>query len=100
MPSRSKYFGAEFEGLGLVYLEAASYGMPTLVGSSGGAPETVIPGQSGFVVGNKKAIVEGVLYFIENPDKLTVFGNKNRENIVNNFSLKVFSEKFEKEISQ
>lgn len=100
MPSRSKYFGAEFEGLGLVYLEAASHGMPTLVGSSGGAPETVIPGQSGFVVGDKKAIIEGVLYFIENPDKLTVFGNKNRENIENNFSLRVFSERFEKEISQ
>ena len=89
MPSKSKYFGAEFEGLGLVYLEAASHGMPTLVGSSGGAPETVIPGQSGFVVGDKKAIIEGVLYFIENPDKLTVFGNKNRENIENNFSLQV-----------
>ena len=100
MPSRSKYFGAEFEGLGLVYLEAASHGMPTLVGSSGGAPETVIPGQSGFVVGDKKAIIEGVLYFIENPDKLTVFGNKNRENIENNFSLQVFSEKFEKALSQ
>ena len=52
------------------------------------------------LVGDKKAIIEGVLYFIENPDKLTVFGNKNRENIENNFSLQVFSEKFEKEISQ
>ena len=73
--------------------------MPTLVGSSGGAPETVIPGQSGFVVGDKKGIVEGVLYFIENPDELTVFGNRNRENIINNFSLQIFSEKFEQEIN-
>ena len=99
MPSKSKYFGAEFEGLGLVYLEAASYGLPALVGSSGGSPETIIPGVSGFVVGNKKRIVEGILYFIENPDALKVFGEKNKDNITRNFSLEVFSEKFEKGIS-
>ena len=98
MPSKSKYFGAEFEGLGLVYLEAASYGLPTLVGTSGGAPETIIPGVSGFVVGDKKTIIEGVLYFIENPSELDSFGNKNRENILENFSLDTFAKKFESEI--
>ena len=98
MPSKSKYFGAEFEGLGLVYLEAASYGLPALVGSSGGSPETIIPGKSGFVVGNKKGIIEGILYFIENPDELKVFGEKNKDNVIRNFSLKVFAEKFEKGI--
>src|SRR6056300_1318095 len=95
MPSKSRYFGAEFEGLGLVYLEAASYGLPTLVGASGGSPETIIPGKSGFVVGNKKAIVEGILYFIDNPDELQRFGQKNKENVLRNYSLEVFAEKFE-----
>lgn len=95
MPSKSRYFGAEFEGLGLVYLEAASYGLPTLVGASGGSPETIIPGKSGFVVGNKKAIVEGILYFIDNPDELLRFGQKNKENVLRNYSLEVFAEKFE-----
>ncbi|MDB2382348.1 glycosyltransferase family 4 protein, partial [Candidatus Actinomarina sp.] len=98
MPSKSKYFGVEFEGLGLVYLEAASHGLPTLVGTSGGAPETIIPGVSGFVVGDKKTIIEGVLYFIDNPSELDSFGNKNRENILENFSLDTFAKKFESEI--
>jgi phosphatidylinositol alpha-1,6-mannosyltransferase len=98
MPSKSKYFGLEFEGLGLVYLEAASHGLPTLVGTSGGAPETIIPGVSGFVVGDKKTIIEGVLYFIDNPSELDSFGNKNRENILENFSLDTFAKKFESEI--
>tara|TARA_B110000438_G_scaffold262604_1_gene274046 strand:- start:2689 stop:3756 length:1068 start_codon:yes stop_codon:yes gene_type:complete len=98
MPSKSKYFGAEFEGLGLVYIEAASYGLPTLVGSSGGAPETIIPGQSGFVVGDKKAIVDGILYFIQNPKDLSIFGERNQQNVFNNFSLNIFAEKFESEI--
>ena len=82
----------------MVYLEAASYGLPTLVGTSGGAPETIIPGVSGFVVGDKKTIIDGVLYFIENPSELDSFGNKNRENILENFSLNAFAKKFESEI--
>ena len=98
MPSKSKYFGIEFEGLGLVYLEAASYGIPTLVGASGGSPETIIPGQSGFVVGDKKAVVDGILYFIQNPKELEIFGERNKENILENFSLDVFAQRFESEI--
>jgi len=98
MPSKSKYFGVEFEGLGLVYLEAASYGIPTLVGASGGSPETIIPGQSGFVVGDKKAVVDGILYFIQNPKELEIFGERNKENILENFSLDVFAQRFESEI--
>tara|TARA_Y100000389_G_scaffold50103_1_gene45813 strand:- start:5885 stop:6955 length:1071 start_codon:yes stop_codon:yes gene_type:complete len=98
MPSKSKYFGAEFEGLGLVYLEAASYGLPTLVGASGGSPETIIPGQSGFVVGDRKAVVDGLLYFIENPNEIAVFGGKNKENVISNFSFEVFAKKFEQEL--
>ena len=46
MPSKSKYFGVEFEGLGLVYLEAASYGLPVIVGASGGAIESRTIGAS------------------------------------------------------
>jgi phosphatidylinositol alpha-1,6-mannosyltransferase len=98
MPSKSKYFGIEFEGLGLVYLEAASYGIPTLVGASGGSPETIIPGQSGFVVGDKKAVVDGILYFIQNPKELEIFGKRNKENILENFSLDVLAQRFESEI--
>jgi len=55
--------------------------MKTLTGS----PETIIPGKSGFVVGNKKGIIEGILYFIENPDELKVFGEKNKDNVIRNY---------------
>ena len=50
------------------------------------------------VVGDKKTIIDGVLYFIENPSELDSFGNKNRENILENFSLNAFAKKFESEI--
>ena len=38
------------EGLGIVYLEASSTGVPVIAGDSGGAPETVQDGVTGRVV--------------------------------------------------
>lgn len=50
MPCRSRWADLEVEGLGLVYLEAQACGRPAITGDSGGAPEAVVPGETGFVV--------------------------------------------------
>jgi phosphatidylinositol alpha-1,6-mannosyltransferase len=50
MPCRSRYAGLEVEGLGLVYLEAQACARAAITGDSGGAPEAVIPEETGFVV--------------------------------------------------
>jgi phosphatidylinositol alpha-1,6-mannosyltransferase len=56
MPSRSRLFGLEVEGLGIVYLEASACGLPVVGGDSGGAPDAVKEGITGFVVdGNNRA---------------------------------------------
>jgi len=53
MPSRNRLFGMEVEGLGIVYLEASSCGLPVIAGNSGGAPDAVIEGETGFVVNGR-----------------------------------------------
>ena len=60
MPCKSRWGGLEFEGLGLVFLEAAATGLPVLAGDSGGSPETVLPGETGFVVSSVDDIAEGL----------------------------------------
>ena len=50
MPCRSRRGGLEVEGLGMVYLEAAACGLPVVAGDSGGAPEAVLHGRTGWVV--------------------------------------------------
>jgi phosphatidylinositol alpha-1,6-mannosyltransferase len=50
MPCRSRYGGLEVEGLGLVYLEAQACARPAIAGDSGGAPEAIIPEETGLVV--------------------------------------------------
>lgn len=60
MPARSRWLGLEVEGLGIVYLEAAASGVPVVAGTSGGAPETVVPGVTGYVAESVSEIVEAV----------------------------------------
>ncbi len=50
MPCRTRRRGLEVEGLGIVYLEAAAAGLPVVVGDSGGAPDAVRDGETGYVV--------------------------------------------------
>ncbi|MGZ4199220.1 MAG: glycosyltransferase family 4 protein [Thermoleophilia bacterium] len=49
-PSRTRLRGLEVEGFGIVYAEAALTGLPVVAGRSGGAPEAVVEGETGFVV--------------------------------------------------
>jgi phosphatidylinositol alpha-1,6-mannosyltransferase len=50
MPCRSRWLGFEVEALGAVCLQAAAVGRPVIVGRSGGAPEAIVDGETGFVV--------------------------------------------------
>ncbi len=50
MPCRTRRFGMDVEGLGIVYLEASALGLPVVAGSSGGAPDAVRVGETGYVV--------------------------------------------------
>ena len=84
----SKYFGIEFEGLGLVYLEAGIYGLPVIVGASGGSIETILPGRSGFVVSSPKLLKEAILYFINNPQKIEEFGKASKKFVEENYNWK------------
>jgi phosphatidyl-myo-inositol dimannoside synthase len=53
MPCRTRMGGLDVEGLGIVYLEASATGLPVVAGDSGGAPEAVREGETGFVVGGR-----------------------------------------------
>jgi phosphatidylinositol alpha-1,6-mannosyltransferase len=50
MPCRTRRGGLDVEGLGIVYLEASATGLPVVGGDSGGAPDAVVEGETGYVV--------------------------------------------------
>lgn len=50
MLCRTRWAGLEQEGFGIVFVEAASAGVPQVAGASGGAAEAVAHGETGLVV--------------------------------------------------
>ena len=78
MPTSSRWGGLEVEGLGLVYLEASACGIPVLAGDSGGSPETIEPGVTGFVVSDIDDIVEGLDGLLSDPVRARSMGAAGR----------------------
>ena len=62
----------DVEGFGLVFLEAAACGLPSLGGRSGGIPEAIVEGQTGWLVdpGDPRAIAAGVIDLLGSPERL------------------------------
>jgi len=88
MPCRTRLLGADVEGLGIVYLEAQSSGVPVVAGASGGAPETVLEGRTGTVVdgrspGEVVAALDGLL---ADPDRRAAWGRAGRKHAVQEWS--------------
>lgn len=86
MPCRSRWGGLEVEGLGLVFLEAAATGLPVLAGSSGGSPETVIPGETGFVVHSTGDIVQGLEILLNDAETARRMGRAGRSYVEDVFT--------------
>ncbi len=78
LPCRSRWGGLESEGLGIVFLEAAATALPVVVGSSGGAPETVRDGRTGFVVGDRAGLITALAWLVDHPDRARAMGERGR----------------------
>jgi phosphatidylinositol alpha-1,6-mannosyltransferase len=98
MPSRSRLFGLEVEGLGIVYLEASSCGLPVIVGASGGAPDAVIDGETGFVVdGNDlNAISTQIVKLLGDVKLRQKMGERGREWAIESWRWEIWSQEFNK----
>ena len=96
MPSRSRFFGLEVEGLGIVYLEASSAGLPVIGGASGGAPDAVLDGESGLVVNGSDVaeISAAAITLLNDPERAREMGLRGREWVVAEWSWKMWGERF------
>jgi phosphatidylinositol alpha-1,6-mannosyltransferase len=78
MPCRTRRHGLDVEGLGIVYLEASAAGLPVVGGDSGGAPDAILPGESGYVVpgGDVAAVAGRLTQLLGDPAAATAMGEK------------------------
>jgi phosphatidylinositol alpha-1,6-mannosyltransferase len=87
MPNRTRNFGLDVEGLGLVYLEAAACGLPTIGGKAGGVPDALIEESSGYLIKpkSKKELVSRLDFLLQNPQVAYSMGEAGRDWIVLNW---------------
>ena len=96
MPSRSRFFGLEVEGLGIVYLEASACGLPVVGGKSGGAPDAVLVGETGVVVDgtNSSEIAEACIDLLNNPELCALMGANGRAWIIENWRWEIWATRY------
>jgi phosphatidylinositol alpha-1,6-mannosyltransferase len=96
MPSRSRLAGLEVEGLGIVYLEASACGLPVIGGKSGGAPDALLEGETGFAVDglDKEEIAKAIKVLLSDPERARSMGARGREWIVEEWQWKRWSAEF------
>ena len=80
MPVRTRNLGFDVEGLGIVYLEASATGIPVIAGNSGGAPEAVFDGVTGFVLNpnNQMILAEKIIELLLNKELSNRLGKQGR----------------------
>ena len=88
MPCRTRWAGMDVEGLGIVYLEAQACGVPVVAGRSGGAPETVLDGETGIVVdgASARAVADAVVELLRDPVRRAAMGDHARRFVEDSWS--------------
>lgn len=80
MPCRTRRGGLDVEGLGIVYLEASATGLPVVAGDSGGAPDAVLQGETGWVVsgGSSEQAADRIVTLLGDPELRRRMGDRGR----------------------
>ena len=96
MPSRSRLAGLEVEGLGIVYLEASACELPVVGGLSGGAPDAVLEGETGYSVDglNPAEVARAINELLADPVKAKAMGRRGRQWIIDEWEWRHWSARF------
>jgi phosphatidylinositol alpha-1,6-mannosyltransferase len=100
---RSRWGGLEQEGFGIVFLEAAAAGVPSVAGDSGGAAEAVVDGETGFVIkdpSDAAAVAEAIDRLVSDPALATRQGQAARQRADDYFAYDVLASQLGQAIEQ
>jgi phosphatidylinositol alpha-1,6-mannosyltransferase len=94
MMCRNRWGGLEQEGFGIVFVEAASCGVPQVAGDSGGAAEAVLDGVTGFVMSNPTdaaALAARIEEILQNPELQASMAQASRQRAMSEFNYDVLA---------
>lgn len=90
-PNRDRWLGLESEGFGVIFLEAQAVGRPVIAGDSGGAPEALIPGETGVLVDGTSTseVADAVVEMLSDPARCKQMGAAGRRFVEEHFDWEV-----------
>ena len=94
MDCRSRWFGLEQEGFGIVFVEAAATGVAQIAGRSGGSHEAVQNGVTGFVVADSRSdslLANAIRTLMVDDDRRREFGRAARVAAVERFDWNILA---------
>ena len=94
MMCRNRWAGLEQEGFGIVFVEAASCGIPQIAGDSGGSAEAVTDGETGYVMTDPTdvdALASRITRLLDDPALRRSMSVASREKAVAEFDYGVLS---------
>lgn len=88
------------EHFGIVPLEAMYVGKPVIAHKSGGPMESIVSGETGFLVENlsAEAFASKISFLVTNPDSIEDFGRTGKDRFLKTFSFTAFSVQLNKAI--
>lgn len=97
MPCRTRRGGLDVEGLGIVYLEASATGLPVVAGNSGGAPDAVLDGETGWVVrgGEPAETADRITALLGDPELRRRMGERGRQWVEEKWRWDLLAEKLQ-----
>jgi phosphatidyl-myo-inositol dimannoside synthase len=101
MPCRTRRGGLDVEGLGIVYLEASATGLPVVGGDSGGAPDAIQDGETGYVVpgGKAEAVADRISQLLTDPAAAAAMGDKGQAWVEHEWTWDLVAERFQRILS-
>lgn len=94
MPTLDESKKSSIEGFGIVYLEAAYYGIPSIASNVGGAPEAVIHNETGVIISDISELYNTLNDLLANRVKLDELGRNAKFRVENDFTWKVIGNKY------
>lgn len=99
MLCRNRWLGLEQEGFGIVFLEAAAAGVPSVAGLSGGAHEAVADGSTGVFVTDPRdvdEVVDSLGTLLDDHERRARYGESARRRAEMEFSYDLLAERLRK----
>jgi phosphatidylinositol alpha-1,6-mannosyltransferase len=102
MDCRSRWFGLEQEGFGIVFIEAAACALAQVAGRSGGSDEAVLDGVTGVVVANSRSVrdlANAIGELVLDDERRAAFARRSREVALSNYSWDVLAQQLSTQLA-